>query len=210
MQKKSLFLVPLLATVFIFMGCTKQLDDPTTPTSDINTFTVSFELAFKKATTPNAKCFIDFDKGVAYGIQEAASHASEIDAVWHWRTQSYYDITVPYNSGSDDFYWGLDAAGFEAADLFNGWSVRNNGKLDRQSGTTKKQITDITTSAALLTLYNNSLVSGSNDDFDGLSATIDTPYAFETGAQKKGFFIVNSCTTNSNGGVANITIKIQK
>jgi hypothetical protein len=210
MQKKSLFLASLLFGLTL-SSCVKKetIDDPTT-NPDINTFTVDFELAYTKAGTPNAKCFIDFDKGIAYTIQDAVSHASEIDAVWHWRGQSYYDMAVPYNNGSDDFYWLLDSAGFEGADLFAGWSVRNNGKLDRQSDLIKKQITDLTTNAALTTLYNNSLVSGSNDDFDGLSATLDKPYAFETGAQKKGFFIVNSVTTNSNGGRANITIKIQK
>ncbi len=209
MQFKPLFLASIIATSFMFMGCPAKIDDPTT-TPDINTFTISFEMAYKTTVNANPKCFIDFDKGMVYDVQNAPPHAADIDAVWTFEngnSNAMYLFSMVQNQFS------TASNGFNAGELGLGnWSVRNNCILEYDGHLAKGQVTDLKTAADLKALVKSSLDFSTSDfeTFDGTSATFAKIYTFETNLKKRGAFIVNSNDTDSNGGRANITIKIEK
>jgi hypothetical protein len=207
MSIKILFASLLVACTLLNTGCKK--DDPAATAPEAKTFTFDVECAHRTNTTPNAKCFIDFDGGQAYTIQEAPAHAAEIDAIW-----VYYGYDTQFYLYAPN-YSSLIATGsnaFDAGSLGMGsWSVRKGCLLEDAAGMGKGEITGVKTVPELKTLIDAHLnnVSLNFMPFDGTSQTFARVYVFETSGKKRGAFVVNSNSTDSNGGHANITVKIE-
>jgi hypothetical protein len=208
MRIQAIFASLLLGSILFSTSCTKSPD--VTPTSpDAKTFTVDVENAYKTTVTPNPKCFIDFDGGKTYTIQEAPAHAAEIDAMW-----VYYGYDTQFYIYAANYSSLISATtnGFDAGSLGMGnWSVRNSCILEEAAGMAKGDITAVKTVADLKAKIDSHLnnVSLNFKAFDGTSQTYARVYVFETSTHKRGAFIVNSNTTDSNGGRANITIKVE-
>ena len=209
MQKKVLFFVPLLAVAFMFMGCPNKQDDTVTTTlPEPKTYTLNVECAYKTTVTPNPSCFIDLDKGVVYNIQNAAAYAADIDLVWVYRGYDTQFYLWALNTNS----FSVATNGFNAGELGLGnWSVRNNCILDYSGSLAKGAITSAKTAEDLKALIKSKLdfYTGNFTEFDGTSSTFAKVFVFETNNKKRGAFIVNSNSTDSNGGRANITIRVE-
>jgi hypothetical protein len=206
MQIKSLLLASLLTYSLFSVGCIKKEEVVVEPIPDLNTFTFDIQMAYKTTVNPNPKCFIDLDKGVAYDVATAPAHAAEIDLVWH-----YYGFDQCYLDIPNDNIFSVATDGFDIGELgFGNWSVRNSGVVDNSSTLSKGQVTNIKTAADLTTFLNGKYPIQSEIIFDGSSNTYASVFMFETGQRKKGVLIANSNAYDSNGGRANITVKIQK
>ncbi len=209
MQIKPLVLASIVATSLIFMGCPAKTETPpVTASPEFNTYTLDLEMAYSTAINPNPKCFIDLDKGVVYDVQTAAAHAADIDIVW-----TFTDNSLMYLSSIAQNQFSTASDGFNATSLgYGNWSVRNHCIIGYGGSLAKSEFSGIKTRDELYYSISNSLqyVHSDYQYFDGSLNTFTNVYVFETNLQKRGGFIVNSNNTNSNGGRANITIKVLK
>ena len=191
----------------LFMtACVKKTDDAVTTTSpDVKTFTFTINMAYLTTIDASPSCFIDLDKGVTYNVQTAPAHADEIDLVWHYYGFDQCYLRIPNHN--------MNIATSNAFDIgtlgFGSWSVRNSGLLEYSTSLSKGQVANIKTVSDLTTFIKDDLPIQPEILFDGTSATYAKVYTFETGAKKRGVLIANSNTVDSNGGRANITVKIE-
>ena len=207
MNIKTLFASLLIGSTLFTASCKKE---ETTTTDDsspaVKTHTFNIELAYKTTVNANPKCFIDLDAGIAYNVQEAPAHAAEIDLVWF-----AYNLDQLYLYRPNSAYlFSLHQDGFEIGSLgFGTWSVRNTGLLEYSTSLSKGQVANIKTVANLTTFMKEDLPIQEQIEFNGDSNTFAKVYTFETGQKKRGVLIANSNSYDSNGGRANITVKIQ-
>jgi hypothetical protein len=185
----------------------KKTDDTvvTTDSPAVTTNTFNIELAYKTTVNANPKCFLDLDKGIAYNVQEAPAHAAEIDLVWLCYSSNQLYLYKPSAN-----IFSIINDGFSIGTLgFGNWSVRNNGLLEYSTSLSKGQVANIKTVADLTTFIKDDLPIQEQIEFNGDSDTFAKVYIFETGQKKRGVLIANSNSYDSNGGRANITVKIQ-
>ena len=210
MQKKSLLLASFIIVAFTFMGCPNKKDDVIEPTIiQPKTYTINFEMAYKTTVNANPKCFIDFDNGKVYDVQTAPAHAADIDAVWVYENGNS-DAMYLFSMNQNMFSTATD--GFNAGELGLGnWAVRSNCILEYKGSLAKGDITGAKSVDDLKALIKSALDFSSLNfqTFDGTSSTFAKVYVFETNRQKRGAFIVNSNSADSNGGRANITIRVE-
>jgi hypothetical protein len=208
MQIKSLLLASLLTYSLFSVGCIKKEEAVVEPAVIApNTYTLNFELALTTVATPNPKCFIDLDKGMVYDIQTAPAHAADIDLVWVCNNANEYFLNAPNVS-----YFSVYTNGFNQGELgMANWAVRNSCVISYMGSLAKGAITGAKSVADLKALIKSGLDSASSrfETFDGLSQTTARVFVFETSLKKRGAFIVNNNTVNSNGGLANITIRVE-
>ena len=194
----------LMAITMLCASCTKT-PDVTPPSPDVKSFTFDIDMAYLTTSNANPACFIDLDKGLVYTVQAAKTHASEIDLVWHYYGGGQCYLQIPNNN-----IFSIVTDGFGIGELgFGDWSVRNGGLLEYSTSLSKGQVAGIKTVANLTEFIKDDLPIQPQILFDGTSSTYAKVYTFETGAKKRGVLIANSNTVDSNGGRANITIKIE-
>jgi hypothetical protein len=200
--KHRIIALAFLATI-LSSSCKK--DTTTTVSPDVKTYTFDINMAYKTTVNPNPACFIDVDKGVVYSVQTAPAHAADIDLLWYAYSSTQFYLNIPnaniFSIGAD----GFDAGSFG----FGNWSVRNSGFVDYSTTLTKGGFANVKTVADLTTFIKNNAPIQEEAVFDGTAATFAKVYIFETGAKKHGIIIVNSNSTDSNGGRANITVKVE-
>ena len=207
MNFKTFFASLLIGSTLFTASCKKEettITDDSQPT--VKTHTFNIELAYKTTVNANPKCFIDLDAGIAYNIQEAPAHAADIDLVWF-----YYGADQLYLYKPNANIFSITTDGFDIGSLgFGNWSVRNSGLLEYSLTLSKGQVANIKTVANLTDFIKDDLPIQSQIEFNGDANTFAKVYTFETGQKKRGVLIANSNSYDSNGGRANITVKIQK
>lgn len=191
----------LLASSVVFSSCDKE---EVTPVPEVNAYTLSLECAYLKAVTPNPRCFVDLDKGVAYTLAEASAHAADIDFVWHYYGNSAYYLRSPLSN-----IFSTASDGYDAEDLFAGWPARSATLIEYDASFSKADFEAVTNTTELTAfLAANQEPIQEEATFDGTSTTAGRMFTFETNLKKRGAFLVTANSTNSNGGSATITIKV--
>ena len=204
-MKLNFIAISLMALTMLFASCKKTEEVTPVASPDVKTYSFDINMAYLTTVDANPSCFIDLDKGVAYTVQAAKTHASEIDLVWHYYGGGQCYLNIPNNN-----IFSITTNGFSIGDLgFGDWSVRNSGLLEYSTRLSKGQVSGIKTVANLTEFIKNDLPIQPQIVFDGTSDTYAKVYTFETGAKKRGVLIANSNVFDSNGGRANITVKIE-
>jgi hypothetical protein len=211
---KKIILKSLIAATVLMQvsSCTKSRTT-TTNIDDIKTFTGQMECIWNESVQANPKAFLDIDNGMVYDVNTASEHANEIDLIWSecsggsiiQSPNQYYDAFAPSTSTSPNF---------QTAQLFTGWSQRNQTNIDYKPSQTVADYNAITTNTQLLALIGTNFNSSSSQwsFMECTNADFGKIYYVETttaGVKKRGYIHFISGQKGNNNFVK-FEIKIQK